>query len=653
MPDPPQFVSYTQTNGGPLPYSNNRSIARAAAFRRSSQHPVKSAVPSNAPSPTQEEISEPTVNTAGIGARGRGIAPNPGPNRSQPQDPRPTHSQPQAKGATTNGRPSSRAGTSHGRNEAPHMVNSKDPQNAGRSQSRLAPGGSANVGDESDPFYRQMANLRIGDRNGARRDIMDSSSGAVSPAKGHSVASTTSSNHQADYRQSAELVVGSYPGGTTGGGASRPISSSDNPPTASFMKPPSPVSRPTVLQTYEQSLPEERNQRRRSASNSRPPSRNGAPQQQSHIPRSQQLVQRPISQSIDRPVSSQGHAGIGANGRGRSPSMGGPIPDSSHWASSRQSRSPPSSHFGYVSGQSNGPGISHEQQSGFQRAVSRNSVGIALDSSGKVAVDSMAEQYLAMQRQQQRTSPPSQPHQQPSPPRLYQPQRQLDLPNAGAVEGRRSVLQQNYANHGPSPSPQPATYESLLAARRQSDDIGSQGPSRQQPPYAQPPPARSSVYAPMTSQSYAPGPSPSGQQPQLQASPPGHYSDGTGLQRGSMSVSSGPGSEYYPNAQRPAHHSYGSSQSSYGGPPGGGYGGRAVSPGPGMQGQVLHQMRRSPSPQPMALRQQDHRQDSVMAPPTRQYTEDGRAVLFYGTCIRLALSLPSLLIWGLCSPSFV
>lgn len=108
-----------------------------------------------------------------------------------------------------------------------------------------------------------------------------------------------------------------------------------------------------------------------------------------------------------------------------------------------------------------------------------------------------------------------------------------------------------------------------------------------------------------------------------------------------MSVSPGPGSDYYSSAQqqqqRPAHHSYGSSQSGYGGPPGGGYGGgRAISPGPmQMQGQGLHHMQRSPSPQPqpIALRQPEHQQKSVMPPPTRQYTEDGRGVLFYGVSL--------------------
>lgn len=614
-----------------------------------------------------------------------------GSTRQQGQGHQSTNSLPQTQiqnGAVLMNGSSSRPGTSHGANEAPGMVNptthktmlkvgdnayevdlSKDPQQQqqqqqGRAQQNRGP--APGVGDESDPFYRQMANLRSGaggsagpgaaslGRTATRRGTTDSiGSSSVGPGPGSATSARgsalnapppSSPSTRADYRKSAELVVGAYPG--PGGGSSRPTSPNEGPQpvTASFMKPPAPVTQPTVLQTYEQSFPEERDQRRRSFSNSRPPSFNG-PQQSSQQPQhlqqvqGQELIQRPTSQNmnlgLDRPVSREGHAGIGANGRSRSPSIGGPI---THGPGSTRSVSPsPSGDYGYGGGQ--GLGISQnqqlQQQNGFQqRAVSPNSVGIALDPSGKVALDSMADQYMQQQRQQQQRIPPpqAQPPQQQLPPlHSYQQQQPaLQAPGGpqGALQRRTSMQRQTSVNYGQQPpQQQQGGYGGAVVHH------GGYG-SQSQPSYMQPPQSQSPVYAGPPSHPYATATSPVGQQPVFhppsaqQAPPPQQqpYSNGVGLQRGpSMSVSPSSGGDYYSSPQRQqAHHSYGSSQSGgYGGGYGGG--GRAISPA---------QMDRSQSPaMPLMLQQsqqQGMQQKPMGPPPTRQYTEDGRGVLFYG-----------------------
>ena len=54
---------------------------------------------------------------------------------------------------------------------------------------------------------------------------------------------------------------------------------------------------------------------------------------------------------------------------------------------------------------------------------------------------------------------------------------------------------------------------------------------------------------------------------------------------------------------------------------GGGGGYRSVSPGP---------VNRSPSPQPQPMALTQPQPQPLAEPPTRQYTDDGRGVLFYG-----------------------
>ncbi|ETW74674.1 hypothetical protein HETIRDRAFT_447044 [Heterobasidion irregulare TC 32-1] len=626
MPDPPQFINYS-IEGAPLPSSSSKPTSRPAQFVRSSQRVNK---PLAAQPPPNEE--ETLVNTAGVGAGGRGSM-DPGPNRSQTQSRASTRAPPNGMngngGIPVSPSASSRPGTSH-TDRAPGMVDptthktmlkvgdnayevdlNKDPRQ--QQSARGSVSAATKVGDETDPMVKAMASLRSA-AGTIKRGTADSQASS-SPTKALTPPTSASAAHNQsrDYRNSAELVVGAYP--LAAGGSSRP--SSPNPPTAALMQPPRQAPAPYVdaaLEDYQQSFPGEI-QQRRSRSNSRRESFNGPPlQHQQQIQQQQQPSPGPQrnssrGQALERPVSREGHAGIGANGRSPSPSLRHPTMQSSR----PRSVSPAPGNNGM-----GGASLDYrDSYSSQQRPHSRNSVGIALDQRGNVSMDSMAESYLQQQQRQQQQQ--QQQQQQPYQTHAQQAQQQqLQAPSSQSVQRRTSMTRGYSVQQAPPPGAYGAQQPHLQSQvyRAQQQQPSPARAPQQQLSYTQPP-AHSPIYAPPPTHPYAAAATPAQAfhppPPQQQYAPPPPANGA--LQRG-MSAS---GAEYY---GVPAHQSYGSQaqqqqQLGYGG----GY--RSGSPGP---------INRSPSPQPIALSQPHlghapHQQQVV--PPTRQYTDDGRGVLFY------------------------
>lgn len=405
---------------------------------------------------------------------------------------------------------------------------------------------------------------------------------------------------QIDYRRSAEFVVGPPPT------ASRPVSPNPNPnsnpvvnpPTANFMRPPSqgamtgpssnlPIN--AVLDRYHQSLPGERK-----SMSSRPSSR---------------------AESATRPLSAnlEGHAGIGARGRSTSPQPFLPVsrstspntnvsPVTNGQVSKRSSynnRVPPPSvgPNGQVGAVRHGSTSSISVPSLTQRPTSAggNSVGIALDPSGRVAQDDMAAAYRDQQQQQQQQQPqptsqqyfPQQPQTSPQQPAVPQSQ----LQHHSSYGSGRNVAALPPAQQPPPPPQQVMTpisqtgmYPQAVSAYQQQQQLPPMHPyaagqqvQQQQPMYDR------NMYG--------------AQQPYAQ--PAVEYSGGL-VQRGPSMRG------YYSQGQQGLIQQPQQQQASY----------RAPSP-------------RAPSPQPQYQNQ---------PPPTGQYTDDGRGVLFYGKPTLLTIS---------------
>ena len=616
MPDPPQFVNYSSAEGAPLTSSASKVTSRPAQYTRVTQriNRLATAAPPQQPQPEDE----PVINTAGVGSGNR--PPNPNDNtparaislsRSNTRRQAP----PMNGNGTSNGpvngvSPSSSppANAHRPTNNAPsapltqheHVVGensykvdlSKDQQATSRS-----PTNSSKVGGETDPMVQAMANLRNGagatvGRSATRRvpapDASGNGSVSNSPSKALTPPIPVSPTKKIDYRNSAEIVVGGPP-------APRSRSTSPMPPTANFMQPPSQAPAPVtdaVIDSYHQSFPGER----RSRSNSRRGSFN-APQ-----PVAAQPSQASQGNHLERPLSREGgHAGIGANGRSRSPSIGHPASPTSPVPS--------------------GParGGNHLDQGaagqGQYRATTPNSVGIALDPHGNVAMDAMADVYRQQQQVQARQAqaPPPMQALPPAPVQYQQPQAP-----GGGVAPRPAQRQTGIINSYVPPAswqtqpsaPAPQQYVVSAAATQQAPH---HAPAYVQPPhpYANAPPQMYHGAQLNYGMQQPPQQPPSQQQQQQRQQPVQHGATGSGS------------GDYYPppqhqgyaqappqqqqQLQRPQPYQYG----------GGGY--RSLSPGP---------VNRSPSPQPMALTQPQPQ--PVSEPPTRQYTEDGRGVLFYG-----------------------
>ncbi|KAI0253720.1 hypothetical protein BJV78DRAFT_1372182 [Lactifluus subvellereus] len=559
MPDPPQFVNYSSAEGAPLTSSASKFTSRPAQFTRTTQRMAR--IASAPPQPDDE----PFVNTAGVGAGNR--APFEGQHTPQPP---PTNGNSNAN-APTNGfssgssppptafRPAgnfSATPSAQAINPTQHELvvgentyrvdPSKDQQTNPR-----APATASKVGDETDPMVQALANLRapagnsVG-RSGTRKMIpadtpaASASSTTASPSKALTPpANISPPSRNLDYRNSAELVVGVHP--STQAPHSR--STSPVPPTANFMQPPSQGPAAvvdTVIDSYHQSFPGER----RSRPNSRRTSFN-APQPQPHHPK--------------RPVSREGHAGIGANGRSRSPSLNHTSPS--------LSPAPP--------GPARGGSVSRGDQRASQgqyRATTPNSVGIALDPHGNVAMDSMADVYR--QQQQPATAaaqvpPPMQPP-PPAPvhgvaPRPMQRQTSVNAPYGAPAPWQPSA-------------PPPQQYVSPPPVQQQ---VPQHSPAYAQAPhpYANPPP----------SQMYHTTPVGYGMQQPMQ-----QLQRQQTVQHGATSSNGG---DYYVSQ----HQAYAS-------PP---------------------QQQRQQYQQQQQQQHQPPQTQPVAEPPTRQYTEDGRGVLFY------------------------
>lgn len=286
------------------------------------------------------------------------------------------------------------------------------------------------------------------------------------PPGGTSNAASSSRNRSPsparDYRNSAEFVVGAHPS------VSRPTS--PNPPTAVFMQPKASPSAPEVeavqevLADYQQSLPGERKSISRSNSVNR-----------GHISNpSQASIGANHGQNLERPPSQLGHAGIGAHGsRSNSPQpiSRGPSPAPNH-----------------APAQPRGNFIQPPAQIGrnMARTPSPNTVGIALDPSGRVLHDDLAQRYHQQQQQQRSPMQAQQPvYHAPSPVQSLM-QQQPQRPNSYSTPAAApAMMSPPVVGPAYGVSPPPAMYQQ------------SQSP---QPSYIQPPPAPNVYIPPVTNQ---------------------------------------------------------------------------------------------------------------------------------------------------------
>lgn len=629
MPDPPPFVNYSSADGAPLPSSASKITSRPAQFSRVSQRINR--VPPTQPQPDDE----PLVNTAGVGSANR--APNPndtmparGANLSRSSTRRhaPTTNGNNISNGPINGISSSSSPTANTRHPTGNVPPISPTQHEFVGDTPKDQRTSTNVGDESDPMVKAMANLRTGGatigRSGTRRVTAPDLSGTsglspVPPNKVLPSPAPVSPGRNMDFRKSAEIVVGVQPSQAPPSRSTSPV-----PPTANFMQPPAQAPAPVVdavLDSYHQSFPGEH----RSRPNSRRTSFN-APQPAAPPP--QGLAQ--AGYHLERPVSGDGHVGVGANGRSRSPSL-------NHPASPSTSPAPP--------GPARGGSIGHLDQAAGQeqyRATTPNSVGIALDHHGNVSMDAMADIYRQQQQHQhqQHQQPVVQPRQvqpaqapppmQPPPPAPAQYQQPPVQPQQPQAPGGAARSPQRQAGIGNSYIP-PATWQTSAPVPPPQQYVlpppAQQEPPRHSPSYVQAPhpyanaPPSQVYHGPQVSYGMQQAPPPP--QPQQQQLQQRQQQRQQTVQHGATGSNH---TEYYapphqaypqpPQQQRQQYQQHQHQQQVAYGP--GGYN-RSLSPGP---------VNRSPSPQPMALTQPQPQ--AIADPPTRQYTDDGRGVLFYG-----------------------
>ncbi|THH05465.1 hypothetical protein EW145_g4774 [Phellinidium pouzarii] len=477
IPEPPQFISYT--NPETAMAAQSRPESRYANFPRSSSRHMSMTEAMRAP-PPEEEPDGPGM--AGFGAIGSTSARNGDLERSNTLggQSRPSSASPVngiGGSSTSAAFPSSSQAThgAHGPSEGGvyEVYPEQDPQPAPNSAGSAPPPGSSHsrVGAENDPLAKKMEELRISAaatgpvrRNSANvpRPNSGYQSASPVPVAGPGPSSTTAlsgalaapnpSKAQPgirDYRDPADLIVGGPPP------SSRPTSPA-GPPTAAHMMPPSqksssPLPVEEVLSTYAPSLPGERRT---------PLSRSNSPGIGSSHTHSQSLGQNINRVStIERPKSREGFAGIGSGGRTPSPGVGpGPSGSAGTGGNQNNYRIP-------------------------SPAPDSGNLGIALDASGQVTHDLMAEQYRNQQQQQQQSvsshisygvpqrshsvqmsspvgpPPQPQPQQQQSyvapPPAVYPqqpPYTQQTIPSAqGTGVQRQSSI---WYNQQPQPQPQ-------------------------------------------------------------------------------------------------------------------------------------------------------------------------------------------------------
>ncbi|KAJ7744669.1 hypothetical protein B0H16DRAFT_1463162 [Mycena metata] len=467
IPDPPAFVDFTDPNA--IPSSSSRPTFRTSNFPRSSQRPPP--VRRNSAQPEEEE---PQGNIAGVGLPGsvrRGDDPAAAASAAsastqnhrastapiqEPQQPPPQqlqHQQPNGFSADWKRRcrphirvpprdpmaepidPTADTFIKVGPNaykvdltKDPYairpVIHSRCPRVFAAERHRSsgeADGGPAVEGNRPAAKYTGYIATRDDGRAAAIRMLSTIIPTRAHPpplslaAPGPSSSAIPQNQQRAqspgrDYRHSAEAVVGSHPS------ASRPAS--PNPITAAFMRPGSAAGPPSseiiadVLTDYHQSLPGERksvsrsNSRRGSYASATGPS-----------PSPAKGSQQGYGQGLTRPPSQGGFAGVGTPGGSRSAS---PQP---------MSRGPsPAPVIANVRHSFIAPPAQQSGSMGRSGAASPNNMGIALDSSGRVIHDEMAQRYQQQQQQQHRqsmqpvqtqaTQPPYNPHAQ-------QPQRRL------------------------------------------------------------------------------------------------------------------------------------------------------------------------------------------------------------------------------------
>ena len=282
-----------------------------------------------------------------------------------------------------------------------------------------------------------------------------------------------------DYQNPAQEVVGTYPP------ASRPVSPAPQPSTAAFMVPKpsiSPSGSENVSEVpadYQQSLPGEHKSVHRDESNSRP-----------HTPNSS-LAQNNQGQNLTGPSSQLGHAGVGTHGSRSNSPVSNQVPNSL--------MQPPNS-----GGQ------------GVVRASSPNSVGIALDTSGRVLHDEMAQQYQQQQQQQQQHHVPQQLQRQTLPPQTQHPAYNPPPPPPQQQQQQQQLLSQrrvSYVNSPPvSPGMAPPVAPAPYAVTSSPNTYQTQPPAPQQPSYNsstvqyQPPPPHQQQQQPRYQQQQQPPP---------------------------------------------------------------------------------------------------------------------------------------------------
>ncbi|KAF9235240.1 hypothetical protein BU15DRAFT_89609 [Melanogaster broomeanus] len=488
IPEIPVFVNYANTDAPPV--SSTRIATRPANFTRSSQRVLTSRA-----APQDDDPYEDT-NHAGVGAGGgppsRGTPPE-GATLSRSTTQKSMSIRSHTNG--TNGHVSpSRDPQRHSSSIASTLVNptqdprgagdpvdptvsntqlvignrawdvdpNKDPQQPKSSQVRMSP-----AAGEQDPLVKQMAELTtaagngMGRRNTIRRDppppSVDSRKGTGESLTTPPSATSPNSVNR-DFRNSAEVVVGSYR-------VAQSRSASPNPPQAVLAAPPPPsipasnIPVEQVVSGYARPFPGE--------ARSRTNSYVGPPP----------IVHHTQDQGGPRPTSRGGYPGVGTQSlvaRAPSPARG-PSP-----TALQPYRAPPATTNGSLS-----RGTSISQTS----VTSNNAVGIALGPDGRVVQDRMIpplHPQPSAQYGQQPNAPPQQPPQSypgynETSRALTHPQQQPPRNDYGPVTTIPYGGPQSYGSYGHPP--QHPAYDN------------QHGGSYQPPP---PPPSNYNTYGPLT-----------------------------------------------------------------------------------------------------------------------------------------------------------
>ncbi|KAH7883368.1 hypothetical protein F5I97DRAFT_233934 [Phlebopus sp. FC_14] len=424
IPEAPTFVNYANTDAPPV--SSSRVVTRPANFVRTTQRSSMARA-----APPQDDDPYNDTNHAGVGAGGgpsRSSPPSSALSRSATQKSQSSRSQtngvnghvsPSRDAQRRNSTASALRPSQDARgdpvdptvsttqlvigNRAWDVDPSKDPQQQKTNQIRTSPPVS-----EQDPLVKQMADLSTaaangtGRRNTIRRDgppSVDSRKNTVDSLPAPSPATSAVSGGNRDFRNSAEVVVGSYP-------LAPSRSTSPNPPKPVLVAPPPPslpssssnVPVEQVVNAYARPFPGEARSRTNSYVGPPPP-----------------IANQNQEQPGPRPTSRGGYPGVGAHSlvpRAPSPARG-PSPT----AAQPYNRGPPTQGGSLIRGIS---------ISGQRPVTPSNPVGIALGPDGRVVHDQMAMQPIHRQHSQYNQPSPqtysgyndtnrAQPPQQPPP----------------------------------------------------------------------------------------------------------------------------------------------------------------------------------------------------------------------------------------------